>query len=114
MYDRKWWQGCDGIGSKRLADFALNDDSIRSKRMMQIFLKGFEWIHKAQYLLFALIYELESQAIDALKSKLSLPIYTIGPNIPYFSLTKNYPKSNNTNHSYYFKWLDLQPIGSVL
>ncbi|RHN56746.1 putative crocetin glucosyltransferase [Medicago truncatula] len=103
-----------GISSTRLADFALNDDSNRSKQMMQYFLKGFEWIHKAQYLLFSSIYELESQAIDVLKSKLPLPIYTIGPTIPKFSLIKNDPKPSNTNHSYYIEWLDSQPIGSVL
>jgi len=103
-----------GISSTRLADFALNDDSNRSKRMMQYFLKGFEWIHKAQYLLFSSIYELESQVIDVLKSKLSLPIYTIGPTIPNFSLIKNNPKSSITNHSYYIEWLDSQPTGSVL
>jgi hypothetical protein len=74
-------------------------------------LKGFQWIHKAQYLLFTSIYELESHAIDALKSKLSLPIYTIGPTIPYFNL-KNNPKPNINNS--YIEWLDSQPISSVL
>jgi len=96
----------------RLADFPLNDDSSLSKRMLQMCLKGFQWIHKAQYLLFTSIYELESQAIDTLKSKLPLPIYTIGPAIPYFINLKINPKPNTTNS--YIEWLDSQPIGSVL
>ncbi|CAJ2652641.1 unnamed protein product [Trifolium pratense] len=100
-----------GISSTRLADLPLNDNSNRSKRMMQMTLKGFQWIHKAQYLLFTSIYELESQAIDTLKSKLSLPIYTIGLTIPHLNL-KNNPKPNINNS--YIEWLDSQPIGSVL
>ncbi|RHN56621.1 putative crocetin glucosyltransferase [Medicago truncatula] len=101
-----------GISSTRLADFPLKDDSSRSKRMMQMTMKGFQWIHKAQYLLFTSIYELESQAIDTLKSKLPLPIYTIGPTIPYFINLTNNPKPNTTNS--YIEWLDSQPTGSVL
>lgn len=80
--------------------------------MMQMTMKGFQWIHKPQYLLFTSIYDLESQAIDTLKSKLPLPIYTIGPTIPYFINLTNNPKPNTTNS--YIEWLDSQPIGSVL
>ncbi|KAL5102309.1 hypothetical protein RYX36_006636 [Vicia faba] len=96
-----------GVSSTRLAELP----SFQTKRMMQMLLKGFQWIHKAQYLLISSIYELESQAIDTLKSKLSIPVYTIGPTIPYISL-KNNPKLK-TNNSY-IEWLDSQPIGSVL
>ncbi|CAK8537859.1 unnamed protein product [Lathyrus sativus] len=102
-----------GISSTRLADlpsFHFNDSNT-NKIMMQMLLNSFKWIYKAQYLLFSSIYEVESQAIDTLKSKLSIPIYTIGPTIPYISL-KNNPKPN-TNNSY-IEWLDSQPIGSVL
>ncbi|XP_058747920.1 UDP-glycosyltransferase 87A1-like [Vicia villosa] len=102
-----------GVSSTRLAELPCFHfyDSNENKRMTQMLLKGFEWIHKAQYLLISSIYELESQAIDTLKSKLSIPIYTIGPTIPYISL-KDSPKPN-TNNSY-IEWLDSQPIGSVL
>ncbi|TKY56525.1 UDP-glycosyltransferase 87A1 [Spatholobus suberectus] len=104
-----------GISSMRLVDFPLIDGSCRSKKILQLCLKGFEWVSKAQYLLFASIYELEPRAIDALKAELSLPIYTIGPAIPYFSLENNHTLSttNGTCHSY-MEWLDAQPIGSVL
>ncbi|KAJ1437571.1 UDP-glucuronosyl/UDP-glucosyltransferase [Sesbania bispinosa] len=97
-----------GISSMRLADFPLNDGSCRSKRMLELCMKGMVWVHKAQYLVFPSIYELEPQAIDVLKTELSLPIYTIGPVIPYFSLVEDNPTLS------YFEWLDAQPIGSVL
>ncbi|XP_058747921.1 UDP-glycosyltransferase 87A1-like [Vicia villosa] len=96
-----------GVSSTRLAELP----SFQNKRMKQMLLKGFEWFHKAQCLLFTSIYELESQAIDTLKSKLSIPIYTIGHTIPYISLKYN-PKLYTDNS--YFEWLDSQPIGSVL
>ena len=104
-----------GISSMRLVDFPLNDGSCRSKQLLQISLKGFEWVSKAQHLLITSIYELEPQAIDVLKAELSLPIYTIGPAIPYFSLEKNPTLSttNGTSHSY-MEWLDAQPDRSVL
>ncbi|XP_027332919.1 UDP-glycosyltransferase 87A1-like [Abrus precatorius] len=103
-----------GISSMRLADFPLNDASSSSKEMSQLCLKAFAWVPKAQFLLFTSIYELEPQAIDALKSKLSLPIYTIGPVVPYFNVQDN-PTSitNGASHSY-FEWLNAQPVGSVL
>ncbi|CAL5189710.1 unnamed protein product [Lathyrus oleraceus] len=100
-----------GVSSTRLADLPLQDDSNGSKRVMQVILKGFQWIHKAQYLLISSIYELESQAIDILKSKFSIPIYTFGPTIPCIS-PKNDLKPNLNNS--YIEWLDSQPIGSVL
>ncbi|KAJ1437569.1 UDP-glucuronosyl/UDP-glucosyltransferase [Sesbania bispinosa] len=104
-----------GISSMRLADFPLNDGSCRSKRILESSTKGVLWVRKAQCLVLTSIYELEPQAIDVLKTELSLPIYTIGPVIPYFSLENNPTLSTNgtTNHSY-FEWLDAQPTGSVL
>ncbi|KAD3336496.1 hypothetical protein R6Q59_028641 [Mikania micrantha] len=66
---------------------------------------------KAQYLIFASVYELEAYAIDAFKSDLSIPIYAIGPAIPYFNLNE---KQNDQNAPSYIKWLDHQHEGSVL
>ncbi|KAH7862590.1 hypothetical protein Vadar_006861 [Vaccinium darrowii] len=70
-------------------------------------------VSKAQYLLFTSIYELESQAIDALKAAISTPIYSIGPAIPYFRLVENSSDSQNSDTSY-MQWLDSQPKSSVL
>lgn len=66
---------------------------------------------KAQFLLFATVYELEQHVIDAFKSSLSIPIYTIGPAIPYFNLSD---VQNDQNALEYIKWLDRQPEASVL
>ena len=94
-----------GISPMRLVRFPLNDGSCHST---QICLKGFAWVSKAQYLLFTSIYELEPHAIDVLKAELSLPIYTIGPAIPYFSLQNNptFSTTNGTSHSY-MEWLQV-------
>ncbi|KAG4955011.1 hypothetical protein JHK87_040605 [Glycine soja] len=94
------------ISSMRVVDFPLNDGSCRSKQLLKTCLKGFAWVSKAQYLLFTSIYELEPHAIDVLKAELSLPIYTIGPAIPYFSLQNNptFSTTNGTSDSY-MEWL---------
>ena len=66
-------------------------------------------------MLFPSIFELESKVINDLKSISSIPIYTIGPIIPYLSLEHN-PSSNISDHNndHYMKWLDNQPTSSVL
>ncbi|KAJ6692272.1 UDP-GLUCOSYLTRANSFERASE FAMILY PROTEIN [Salix purpurea] len=72
-------------------------------------------VSKAQYLLLTSVYELEAQVIDALKVKLPLPLYTVGPPIPYLD-----PKDNSSvissNHDIpdYIEWLNSQRKGSVL
>ena len=66
---------------------------------------------KAQFLLFVSIYELETQAINSFKSKLCTPVYAIGPAIPYLNFNE---VQNDQNTPDYIKWLDHQPVGSVL
>ncbi|GAU31028.1 hypothetical protein TSUD_214640 [Trifolium subterraneum] len=100
-----------GNSSIRLVDFPLKDASFRTRRLLQLALATIPWVKKSQYLLFPSIYELEPQAIDVLKQELSIPIYTIGPTIPY--LSHNQVPSLSTNHDY-INWLDNQPLGSVL
>lgn len=95
-----------GNSSIRLVDFPLNDASWRSRRLLQLALNTILWVNKAQYLLFPSIYELEPQAVDFLRKELSIPMYTIGPTIPYFG-------NNHVNHDY-INWLDSQPFDSVL
>ncbi|OIW14308.1 hypothetical protein TanjilG_21448 [Lupinus angustifolius] len=88
-----------GISWIRKADIPLLDEN--SKEILH-------WAMK--------VYELEHHVIDALKARLSMPIYTIGPNIPYFSFEDNANSINATNgsdHSY-LEWLDSQPCNSVL
>ncbi|XP_028214873.1 UDP-glycosyltransferase 87A1-like isoform X2 [Glycine soja] len=103
-----------GNSSIRLADFPLNDENWRSRKLLELALNVIPWVQKAQYLLFPSIYELEPQAIDALKSELSIPIYTVGPVIPYFG-NGHIDFSNFADHELgYFQWLENQPSGSVL
>ncbi|CAJ1960477.1 unnamed protein product [Sphenostylis stenocarpa] len=86
----------------------LNENN---SKLLQWALKCCEWLPKAQYLLLPSIYELEGKVVDGLKANLSIPIYTIGPNIPYCSLGE---KSCNPNNNGYMEWLDRQPPNSVL
>ncbi|KAK7385577.1 hypothetical protein VNO78_31302 [Psophocarpus tetragonolobus] len=97
-----------GNSAIRLGDFPLSDDSWRSRTLLQSALNAVPWVQKAQYLLFPSIYELEPRAIDALKAEFSIPIYTVGPAIPYFGY------GHIDAELGYFQWLDNQPSGSVL
>lgn len=65
---------------------------------------------KADYVLLSTMYELESAAIDAIRARLHIPVYTSGPNIPY-SLTEPNPASNKP---VYLTWLDSKPPRTVL
>lgn len=102
-----------GVSSIRLVDLP-SLIVLRNEKMLHRVLEAFSWVTKTQYLLFNSTYELESQAIDVLKADLPMPIYTIGPTIPYFNLGKNYLESNNHNDLYHAEWLDCQPRSSVL
>ncbi|KAL4587797.1 hypothetical protein LXL04_000671 [Taraxacum kok-saghyz] len=99
-----------GVPPTRVADLvtAFNGNG---KEVMPVSLQAVSMAAKAQFLLFVSVYELESQVIDAIKSELSIPVYAIGPAIPYFNLNNI---ENHQNTPDYIKWLDLQPEGSVL
>ncbi|XP_076925178.1 UDP-glycosyltransferase 87A1-like isoform X1 [Bidens hawaiensis] len=99
-----------GVHPIRVADLVTIFNG-KGKEVRQAALQAVSTATKAQFLLFLSIYELEPQAIDALKSELSIPVYTIGPSIPYFSLNG---MKNDQNTLEYIKWLDRQPTASVL
>ncbi|CAL0307723.1 unnamed protein product [Lupinus luteus] len=101
-----------GLPSIRLADFPFNDGSLQTRRLLEMTLNVVPWVQKAQYLLFPTIYELETQALDALSAEFSIPIYTIGSAIPYFG--DGHIACLSTNHGDYLHWLDKQPKESVL
>ncbi|CAJ1970680.1 unnamed protein product [Sphenostylis stenocarpa] len=98
-----------GNSSIRLADFPLNDETWRSRRLLELALNVITWVQKAQYLLFPSIYELEPRAIDALKAEFSIPVYSVGPAIPCY----DNGHIDASKHGY-FQWLDNQPSASVL
>ncbi|XP_068339594.1 UDP-glycosyltransferase 87A1-like [Pyrus communis] len=97
-----------GVSSTRLADLPHFMNRISPSIFHHIH-EDFSWVPKAQFLLFPSIYELESQVINVLRSKFSLPIYTIGPLIPYVK-SNDHPSAGID----YLRWLDSQPCSSVL
>ncbi|KAK7276053.1 hypothetical protein RIF29_17184 [Crotalaria pallida] len=103
-----------GLPSIRLADFPLSNGSMRTRRSLEMALNVIPWVQKAQCLLFPTIYELEPRAIDALRAEFSIPIYTIGPAIPYFGDGQFATLSTNHADHGYLRWLDNQPNASVL
>ncbi|KAM1205068.1 hypothetical protein ACFX2G_006015 [Malus domestica] len=96
-----------GVSSTRLADLPFISEIFPN--ILHHILEDFSWVPGAQYLLFPSIYELEPQVIDVLRSIFSLPIYTIGPLIPYIK-SNDHPSSGIN----YLQWLDSQPCSSVL
>ena len=71
--------------------------------------------NKAQYLLFTTFHELEAEAIDTLKANFPIPVYPIGPAIPYLELEeKSASITNADNGVNYLWWLDSQPPCLVL
>ncbi|KAL2488182.1 UDP-glycosyltransferase 87A1 [Forsythia ovata] len=89
---------------------------VRSQEDSELFVKATsQAFHKAQYLIFTSVYELEAEVIDALKAKASFSIYTIGPATTYFKVKDVYSNmSNNISDFNYLKWLNIQPPNSVL
>ncbi|GFP88861.1 UDP-glycosyltransferase 87a1 [Phtheirospermum japonicum] len=101
-----------GIASIRLADIP-SIAHMKDQRLLNLALRIFANVAKAQSLLFTSIYELEPQVIEALKQEFSFPIYTFGPAIPYFNLKDSLSFLTNHHHQY-FEWLNSQPPSSVL
>ncbi|KAI6670921.1 hypothetical protein NL676_005806 [Syzygium grande] len=103
-----------GLPPTRLVDLPTFFEG-RGRDTLHRALEGFSWMPKAQYVIFTTFYELEASAIDALKAELRLPIYTVGPLIPYLELkAKSSPSASQDDRPDYFRWLDSQPEASVL
>ncbi|XP_068338403.1 UDP-glycosyltransferase 87A1-like [Pyrus communis] len=80
-------------------------------------LEAISSLSKARWLLLPSVYELEARVIDALREKLPIPVYPIGPTIPHFKVeaqSRPIEAQLKPNESQYFDWLDKQPKGSVL
>ncbi|XP_059664392.1 UDP-glycosyltransferase 87A2-like [Cornus florida] len=103
-----------GISSIRLVD--LPTTFYKNQQLLHKAVKMISHMPKAQFFLFTSIFELEAQVINALRPKLSMPMYSFGPLIPQFTRGGN-ASDHMTSHNdtnYYYKWLDSQPQGSVL
>ncbi|KAH7557119.1 hypothetical protein JRO89_XS11G0050200 [Xanthoceras sorbifolium] len=93
------------ISSIRIADLPLvfmKNDQKSSVHVLPFKLE----VSKLQYLLSSSIYEVEPQAFDILKAKFNIPIYHIGPLIPFSSTCQQ--------DLDYIEWLNSQPANSVL
>lgn len=101
------------ISAAQLADLQIVFHEI-DNHVVETCLECILGVKKAQYLLLASVYELESEVIDTLRSKFSFPIYSVGPAIPYFELDNTPPTTNDNLGSNYLQWLDKQPCASVL
>ncbi|XP_022004389.1 UDP-glycosyltransferase 87A2 [Helianthus annuus] len=64
----------------------------------------------AKCLLLTTTYELEADAIDEIVNNTFIPVYVLGPNIPYFRIRTSFPSSKSS----YYSWLESKPPRSVL
>ncbi|KAL8137231.1 hypothetical protein V2J09_003232 [Rumex salicifolius] len=99
-----------GIRSIRVSDLPegyLNDKTLTSFIVNTLISPA----TKAQCIIFRSMNELEGQAIKALETDLSNPIFSIGPAIPHF---KTIHTTNTTEEPSYMTWLDTQQERSVL
>ncbi|XP_042513520.1 UDP-glycosyltransferase 87A1-like [Macadamia integrifolia] len=104
-----------GIPAIRFGD--LPPIYTRKNEILKRVLEAFSWVTKAQFILFTSFYELQPHVIDTLRGILPIPIYPVGPSIPFMSLqdTVKPSEARNGNPAVdYFKWLDCQPKNSVL
>ncbi|XP_059430670.1 UDP-glycosyltransferase 87A1-like [Corylus avellana] len=102
-----------GISSTRLVDLLASSNG-SNLQITHRLLEAFSWLSKAQYLLLTSLYELESQAIDVLKSEFPFPVYAVAPAIPYLDVAENSPQASDDSDPNYFEWLDSQPRSSVV
>ncbi|KAG8371519.1 hypothetical protein BUALT_Bualt13G0096000 [Buddleja alternifolia] len=97
-----------GVPPMRIADLPTPIYG-KGREVLPRALEAVALIAKAQYLLFTSVYELEAQVVDYLKQKLPLKIYSLGLAIPHPNIENSSPGKME-----YMKWLDAQPLGSVL
>uniref|UniRef100_A0A5B7BP67 Glycosyltransferase n=1 Tax=Davidia involucrata TaxID=16924 RepID=A0A5B7BP67_DAVIN len=102
-----------GVSSMRMADLPYLTVGKTGSVLKQT-LEAFSSITKAQAILFTSFYDLQPHVINALRAHLSIPIYAVGPSIPYLSLKVPPSKPIASGDAAYFDWLDSQPEGSVL
>ncbi|KAK6271716.1 hypothetical protein POUND7_008799 [Theobroma cacao] len=105
-----------GLSSTSLLDLPIANiiEDSRSWFILKQMLDSISWVRKANYLLLASIYELETTAVDTLKPEFPFPVYTVGPAIPYLELGNSSSSNLGDNELTYLHWLDRQPRNSVL
>uniref|UniRef100_A0A0E0L473 Glycosyltransferase n=1 Tax=Oryza punctata TaxID=4537 RepID=A0A0E0L473_ORYPU len=107
-----------GLKSIRLSDLGPTHTN---KNMLNLILEAYSHVRKAQCVIFTSFYELESNAMDALRRELPYPVFSAGPCIPYMALESaehhagaEEEEEEEEEEEPYMAWLDAQPVGSVL
>ncbi|BAF17834.1 UDP-glycosyltransferase 87A1 [Oryza sativa Japonica Group] len=100
-----------GLKSIRFSDL---EPTHTNKNMVDLILEAYSHARKAQCVIFTSFYELESNAMDALRRDLPYPAFSAGPCIPYMALQADEHHAGDEEEEPYMAWLDAQPVGSVL
>ncbi|XP_018722687.2 UDP-glycosyltransferase 87A1 [Eucalyptus grandis] len=96
-----------GVARTRIADLPTIFFGNQRQLLLGKALECIAGASKADYFLSTSFSELEPLALDAIRSQLSVPAYCVGPTIPFLD-------GDGAGDAAYFRWLDAQPIGSVL
>lgn len=106
-----------GLPSTTVADLTTVYDGAGNKMWLRV-QDTFTILKNATCVLFTSIHEFEEQVINCIKEKLPIPVYHIGPMIPYLNCESNdipcITEGNSVIDQSYLQWLDSQPKGSVL
>ncbi|KAI3986904.1 hypothetical protein MKX01_014605 [Papaver californicum] len=108
-----------GVSPIRLADLPPPLDHSRQQSVSGV-LAGVSAVRKAKCLLLTTHHELEPQVTKTLMEVLPVPVYPVGPSIPFSTTleddrdtTEMHNNVNMEEHNY-LKWLDCQPDNSVM
>ncbi|KAK3001145.1 hypothetical protein RJ639_021070 [Escallonia herrerae] len=83
--------------------------------ILKYLLEPFSVITKAQAILFTSFFDLQPHVINTFKAMLPIPIYTVGPSIPYNMPSETSPLDPNPNDdTACLHWLDKHSKASVL
>ncbi|KAL7582314.1 hypothetical protein Lser_V15G41939 [Lactuca serriola] len=101
--EEEWVDYIPGLSPTKVADM-----SPVTREQLHLSPNLISMMKRVQSLLLPTIYELEHEAVDALRSDLHKPIYTFGPNI------RQLQPQSHVSKSKYMTWLDSKPPNSVL
>ncbi|KAI3898978.1 hypothetical protein MKW92_033202 [Papaver armeniacum] len=109
-----------GVSPIRLADLPPPLDHSRQQALSGVF-AGVSAVGKAKCLLITSHHELEPQVTKTLMEVLPVPVYTVGPSIPFSIALEDGRDTTTKIHKHvkmeehkYLKWLDCQPDNSVM
>ncbi|KAJ6830646.1 putative UDP-glycosyltransferase 87A2 isoform X1 [Iris pallida] len=102
-----------GHAPLKLADFR---SVLAAGKPLELALQALSTVRKADSVLFTSFYELEARVFDALRTNVPVPVYPVGPSIPYMLLDEKrvVVEPGGSAAPDYVEWLDSQPDGSVL